>query len=127
MKAWKVIVLSCSVLVLPSSASACEKWKSEIASLAWDLGGYIKAFTKYSNGSGDVMHHQLADKSGEVRGKILRIKSHVESTSSCDDPTGKYERRRNLLLNTMNTALPIIAGSKYLAPAIKDKLESEKE
>ena len=127
MKALKVALISIAVLATSTDVSACEKWKSEIASLAWDLGGYIKAFTKYSNGNQGVMHHQLSNKASEVREKVLKIKYHVESTSSCDDPNGKYERRRNLLLNTINTALPIITGSKYLAPAIKDRLDSEKE
>lgn len=112
-------------LAFSTNASACEQWKSEIASLAWQLGGYIKAFTKYSGGSAEVMHHQLSDKSREVATKMKKLQSYVSSTASCDDMDGKYERRRNLLLNTIRTALPIVSNGKYLAPAIKDALDRE--
>ncbi len=116
-----------STLAFSTNASACEKWKSEIASMAWQLGGYIKAFTKYSGGSGEVMHHQLSDKSREIAVKMKKLQSYASSTASCEDMDGKYERRRNLLLNTIRTALPIVSNGKYLAPAIKDALDKEKD
>lgn len=97
-----------------------------MASLAWQLGSYIKAFSKYSGGSSEVMHHQLADKSREVTAKMKKIQSYVSSTASCSHADGKYEGRKRLLLSTIRTALPIVSNGKYLAPAIKDALDKEK-
>ncbi|MEY4979788.1 MAG: hypothetical protein RLZZ352_2058 [Pseudomonadota bacterium] len=123
----RIVFLVFSIISFEALGADCEKWKSEIASVSWALGGYIKAYSDYSTKKDDVMHHQLMKKSKDVLAKLAEAQGRAMSISSCPSPEGKYERRRNLLLQTINVASPTISASRYLAPAIKEAVDREHE
>jgi hypothetical protein len=121
----KHLLFAFAAMVISSSGMACEKWKSELAKLAWNLGGYAKAYHSYETKADDVMHHQLMNKSRDVVKVMDDLAQYANSEPSCsgDDV---YEKRRQLLLSAISKARPIVIGAKYLAPAIKEKLDAHR-
>lgn len=116
-----------SLFAFSPSSFACEKWKTEIGKLSWHLGSYLKTYHAYETRRDDVMHHQLMNKSREISEKLTNLRGYTVSTESCEHPDGKFEARRRLILSTLKIALPTITAAKYLAPAIKEKIDHDKD
>lgn len=116
-----------ALLTFNSSAFACEKWRTEIGKLSWHLGSYIKAYHSYETKRDEVMHHQLMKKSQEISEKLESLRAYAASTQSCEHPDGKFESRKQLILSTLKIVLPAITAAKYLAPALKEKIDRDKD
>jgi hypothetical protein len=110
-----VLVFTFFVISIAADASAaCEKWKSEMASVGASIGSYIHAYTKRDG--------TFSDKANRAIDKLLEIQGRAKSIESCADSDNKYEKRRLNLLRVINISLPIMRAGKYLSPSVKDDL-----
>lgn len=113
----KILTLACTLLAisLSAEASACEKWKSEIAGVGASIGSYVVSYKKHDGTFNDTANKAIA--------KLHEIKDRAESIQSCANDSDKFEKHRLTLLKVINFSLPIMAAGKYLAPSVKDELK----
>ena len=120
-------IVICLLLSFPSIilAFGCEKWKSEIAGLGCNLASYISTYAKYTQK--EISYSDFRSECDALCAKIKKIQSHAQEESSCSHSDGKYEKRRAVLLKTIDMALPTMTTGKYLAPAIKEALRKHED
>ncbi|KOR29218.1 hypothetical protein TI04_09155 [Achromatium sp. WMS2] len=102
--------------------SNCEKWKSEIASSVWNIGKYMTAYSKYISGAID--QSTFRSKADDAIGDLERVLSRVDSVESCAAHDGKYQRRHDLLSNSLHTVLPLMRVGEIVSSVIYDRLRS---
>jgi len=115
-----VTALALLLAVAAAPAGACETFRMELASLSWQLGGYISDYHSYQTGT--LSRNELTANAAKVTRKLREIRSQVEPAVPCDDPERSYEKRKSNIVSTINTSLPIVSASEYLAAAIKEQL-----
>ena len=108
------------IIILPNNVYACEKWKSEIGSALHSFGKYLKNYKKYVDNK--ITAEEFRHEADEAIYKLQNVDQKVNETSSCTDPEGKFEKRRVLLSDTLNYAIPIMEKGELLAENIKEKL-----
>lgn len=108
--------------ILSENVYACDKWKSEIVSVSWSIGKYIKLYGKYVDNKIDKTNFML--EADEVIDKLENVSAYINSTESCEHPSDKYEKRKELLISSLYFSLPIMKSGEYLAGSIKEKLNN---
>lgn len=99
---------------LISSSQACEKYKSEIASVGNQSSKYISAWK----------HGELTnDKVNEIISKIDKVEEYVRNSTPCEQENDKFIKRQNKILYW----LPKMTSAMRTKQAIDTVIKSFKD
>jgi hypothetical protein len=102
-------------------ASACEMWKSEIASTSKEIGLYIYRYKLFHNN--EISRESFITASDKYISRLESIKAYAQSEPSCKG-LKNYERRRQILSFALNISLPVMYAREELDKSLMEELKN---
>lgn len=107
----KIIVLFVCMF-LSFNAIACDKWKGELWTLGSNVKDYYNIYKDYKGGSMDKAMFTM--KSEMIVSELNDLKDYTNGTSSCSNDSGKYESRKETLLNYINYSINVMRAGNLI-------------